>query len=152
MILPIVAELWARHEGDIERRLEEFVVRNKNRRYPWCEVGEAYSGVLQLALSAMLDPESSKPYFDPASVTAMVTSCYTGTVAFILKRSADWFVPYAIYTTWSEYGSCESCDAIKNAMDADTDEEKVLRLKRLVLHMLQHIKPIITEDEYHEEL
>lgn len=144
MILPIVAEMWAKYEKEIGEKIAKVLAITPSHE------GPSYEDLLRVALDCMINEETEKPYFNSASICSLSTGSYQGTIAFMFRGTKNWGGPHHIYTTWVEYGSCSVCDALEAALEASTEEEKVRQVKTLTLHMLQHIKPLISQDEYYD--
>lgn len=73
---------------------------------------------------------------------------YQGTLIFMMHKETYQPDPEEYYWTHNFYGSCSGCDALLNISEYDEglpNEKQVRGYMNLCLHIIQRLKPLVTE-------
>ena len=137
---------WEKNKGNLEDYL---------RTHEQGEYGD-YVDLVKLIFDHVINPEISYGHgwgsckFNTENITVIDDGDYQGTLLFILHQDTYQPSPSEYVYTYVYYGSCSGCDTLLSINcygDGLPSAEQVEDYMKLCLHLLQHCKRMVDDEE-----
>ena len=138
---------WNNHKNELKKYFETHGQSNYDE----------YKDLVDLVVKYILNADGEDNMgINSKEISVIDDGRYSGTLIFVMHKNRYEPDLEDYYWTHNFYGSCSGCDALLRISRYDEglpNEEQVKEYMNLCLHIIQRLKPLVTEEyDYSNEL